>query len=183
MKYILASIFGFVMLASAALADDVTEVVEDAMQAYEDGDIKGAVSDLKFAVELLNQMASAGPEKYLPEPLDGWEMELDRESGAAMAMMGGGTFAGGVYTNDDGDEFTVQIMAGGPLVTSMGAMFGMATQGKLVRIQRQKFSIGDDDIKGMVGDNVLVQIEGYDVDEAVMLEHLESMDMKALAEF
>ena len=54
MKYILASIFGFVMLASAALADDVTEVVEDAMQAYGDGDIKAAVSDLKFAIELLN---------------------------------------------------------------------------------------------------------------------------------
>ena len=110
-------------------------------------------------------------------------MELDREAGAAMAMMGGGTFAGGVYTNDDGDEFIIQIMAGGTLVASMGAMFGLAAQGRLVRIQREKFSIGDDEITGMVGDNVLIQVEGYEVDEAIMLSHLEAMDMKALADF
>lgn len=183
MKYILASIFGFVMLASAALADDVTEVVEDAMQAYGDGDIKAAVSDLKFAIELLNQMASAGLEQYLPEPQDGWTMEIDRESGAGMAMMGGGTFAGGVYINDDGEQFTIQILAGGPLVASMGAMLGLASQGKLVRIQRQKFSIGDDEITGMVGDNVMITVEGYDIDGAIMLAYLESMDMKALADF
>lgn len=183
MKSFLAIFSVIYLLATPALADDVTEVVEEAMQAYADGDIKGAMSDLEFAIELLNQMASAGLEQYLPEAQDGWTMEIDRESGAAMAMMGGGTFAGGIYSNDDGEEFTIQILAGGPLVASMGAMFGLAAQGRLVRIQREKFSIGDDEITGMVGDNVMIKVEGYEVDEAIMLAHLETMDMKALADF
>jgi hypothetical protein len=37
-------------MATAAIADEVTEVVDDAMEAYADGDIKGAMSDLEFAV-------------------------------------------------------------------------------------------------------------------------------------
>jgi hypothetical protein len=50
-------------------------------------------------------MASAGLERYLPEPQDGWQMALDRDSGGAMAMLGGGTFAKGIYTNDEGANF------------------------------------------------------------------------------
>lgn len=187
MKLFLAIISFASVMATASLADEVTEVVGDAMEAYADGDIKGAMSDLEFAVQLLSQMASAGLERYLPELQDGWEMELDRDSGAAMAMFGGGTFAKGIYTNDDGARFEIEIMAGGIMVSSMGALFGstamLASKGKLIRIQRQKFSVGDGEITGMVGDKVLIQITSSDVDEEVLLSHLKSIDLKALADF
>ena len=29
----------------------------------------------------------------------------------------------------------------------------------------------------------MITVEGYDIDEAIMLAHLENMDMKALADF
>ena len=115
-------------------------------------------------------------------------MELDREAGVGMALLGGGgTFAKGIYTNDDGQEFELQIMAGGQMVASMGMLFGngaaLATKGKLVRIQREKFAIGDGEITGMVGESVLIQGNAYDDIEEAMLAHLKAMDMKALADF
>ena len=53
MKSFLAIISVIVLLTTTAHGDEVTEVVEEAMQAYADGDIKVAMSDLEFAVQLL----------------------------------------------------------------------------------------------------------------------------------
>ena len=69
----------------------------------------------------------------------------------------------------------------------MGALFGstamLASKGRLIRIQRQKFAVGDGEITGMVGDKVLIQITGNNVDAEVLLSHLKSIDLKALADF
>ena len=50
MKSFLAIFSVISLMTTAALADDVTEVIEEALEAYADGDIKGAMSDLEFAV-------------------------------------------------------------------------------------------------------------------------------------
>jgi len=188
MKSLLAIISVTLLLMTPAHSDEVTDVVAEAMDAYADGDVKGAKSDLEFAVQLLSQMAAAGLEQYLPEPQDGWTMELDRAVGQGMALFGGGgTFAKGLYSNEDGRQFELQIMAGGQMVASMGILFGssaaLASKGKLVRIQRQKFALGDGEVTGMVGDNVLIQGQAFDKAEDAMLSHLKEMDMKALADF
>ncbi|NNK77450.1 MAG: hypothetical protein HKP40_01935 [Litoreibacter sp.] len=181
---VFSSILAFSLSALSATADEVTDAISGAMTAYEEGDIAYATDELKFALQLLNEMKADTLVQFLPDALDGWSRELNTDMGAGLAMMGGGTGAAASYSNGS-TEFTITLMADSPMVASMGSMLGnaaiMNAGGKMVRVGREKFFTQNDQLMALIGNRVLVQADGDD--QQVMIAHLETMDFRELSRF
>lgn len=167
-------------------ADEFEDVVGDALDAYREGDVTVAREELSYAMGLLTRMKAEELASFLPEPLPGWERELEdpASSGMAMSMFGGGTAATANYRRGD-DDFTLSLMADSPMVSGMAAMFSsMASVAgtRSARIQRQQFAIEDGEMQGVIGGKVLVQASGSAPIED-MQAHIEKMDLGALADY
>jgi hypothetical protein len=186
MRSIALAALALALLLRPAAADEFEEVVADALEAYRDGDVTVAREELEYAIRILSEREAQTLAAFLPEPLEGWTRDpIDAQGGGlAMAMMGGGTQAAARYGRD-GEEFTLTLIARSPMVSSMAAMFsGMAAAsgGRSVRIQRQHFSVGENEVQGVVGGSVLVQAEGRAPVEA-MQAHIEAMDLRSLGDY
>lgn len=171
-----------VFFAGPAASDDVIETIESALQAYKDGDRQYALDELAYATQLLNAMKTEDLSAFLPAAPDGWSREVDTEFASGMSFMGGGIGASADYSGG-GDSFSITLMADNPMVASMAPMLANAglMGGKMVRVGREKFVAQDDEIMGLVGNRILVQVSGGDPD--LVLPMLESMDLSGLAAF
>lgn len=170
------------LLALPAAADDVTDAIESALQAYKEGDNAYAIEELKYATQLLNAMKQDDLAKFLPEAPDGWTRELSNDMSQGLAMIGGGSGAEAEYDNGS-ESFTITFIADSPMVMSMGAMVSNAAAlgGKPIRVGRAKFASRDGELMGIVANRVLVQASG--ASEETMLEVIKSIDMKGLGGF
>ncbi len=183
MKSILTATVAAALLALPAQADEFTDTIEAAMEAYEAGDIKAAKEEIDFAAQLLGQMKAEGLTAFLPEALDGWEREVGETQ--SMAALGGGQMASATYTKD-GKKVEIQLMAGNQLVTSMGAMFSnpalMGAMGKVKRINRQKVVVTNDGEINTLVNQVMVQIQG-NAELEVKEAYFEALDLPGLKDF
>jgi len=185
-RFVPAALFVIAIGTAPAGADEFTETVEGALDAYTSGEIGYAREELEYAIRLLDEIKSESLSGYLPEAQAGWTRE-DAEgdgSGIAMAMLGGGTTAAARYLRGD-EEFTITLTANSPMVASIAAMIGgMSTLGggKPLRIQRTRFSNTDGELQGVIDNKVLVSVSGDAPLEAITA-HLETMDFEALADF
>lgn len=174
-------------LAAPAAADEFTDTVEGALEAYRAGDVTAARQDIEYATKLLAAMKAESLAKFLPPALPGWtrtEKGAD-ETGGMMAMLGGGTAAGATYARDDGTELTIDLVANSPMVSGIAAMVGGLSAmggGKPMRIQRVEFADNDGELQGVVDRKVLISVSG-DAPVADKTAYLETMDFKALADF
>ncbi|WP_097177061.1 hypothetical protein [Phaeovulum vinaykumarii] len=170
--------------ATAARADEVTDTLNAARAAYEAGDIAAATEEVAFASQLLQAMKVEGLAAFLPAAPEGWTREIDTEMNAGLAMMGGGAGAAARYDNGT-DSFTITLMADNPMVAAMSGMLGgamMGAMGKITRIGREKFVQQDGgDLVALVGNRVLVQAEGADLE--VMRPVLAAIDFPTLADW
>ncbi|TYB82195.1 hypothetical protein FVF75_05560 [Maritimibacter fusiformis] len=171
-----------VSMSNPALADEVTDTLTSAMDAYEEGDIDYAIEELDYAKQLLQAMKTAELTAFLPEAPAGWTREVSEEMNTGLAMLGGGMGAEAEYS-DGADSFTITIMANNPMVTAMGAMVSNAAMlgMKLERVGRQKFVNDDGELTGLVDNRILIQASGADVD--LMVGVLENIDYEALEDF
>ncbi|MEL6798728.1 MAG: hypothetical protein AAFR34_12560 [Pseudomonadota bacterium] len=185
MKFALPAIAALMIGTTPAFADDVTEAINNALEAYNEGDVQFATEELNFALQLLNEMKAGALEGFLPEPMDGWTREIDEDMAAGLGMMGGGIGTQAEYTNGS-DYFSLMLMADSPMVTAMAGMLGNAAMvtasgGKMVRVGREKFMSQDEELTALIGNRVLVQASGENID--AIIEHLETMDFRELAGF
>ncbi|MEM9238905.1 MAG: hypothetical protein AAGB07_02915 [Pseudomonadota bacterium] len=182
MKNMILVAAALAMSVSTAQADDITEALESAMQAYEDGDTQYALEELEFAKQLLQAMKTDELVQFLPDAPDGWSREVNTEMNAGLAFMGGGSGAEATY-DGDGQSITITMMADNPMVAGMAGMIGNAglMGAQVERLGRQKFMIMEGEISGLVDNRILIQASGGDVDD--MLELLETMDFRALGKF
>lgn len=174
------------LFPGAAGADEFTDTLESALQAYRDGDVKAAGEDLAFATKLLGNQKAAALAKFLPAAPAGWTRTDDapEDEGIGMAMFGGGTTVGATYSNGT-NEAQVTLLADSPMVGSLGAMLGglaSMTGSKPTRIQRVEFSDSDGELRGMVNNRVLVTVSGDAPleDKRILVE---AMDLGALANY
>ncbi|NKX43324.1 hypothetical protein [Roseicyclus persicicus] len=171
-------------LTAPAQADDITDALTAAIEAYEAGEIADALDELAYAQQLLQGLQAEGLTAYLPPAMDGWTREVSAEASAGAAFLGGGIMAEATYTGP-GDSFTITLMADNPMVAQMGAMLGnramMAMMGEIVRVNRENFLNQDGDLTGLIGNRVLVQASGGDLD--TMVAHLEQMEFGELERF
>ena len=170
-------------LTSAAQADEITDTLNSAIEAYESGDVQYALDELEFARAKLLEMKTDALGAFLPDAPDGWTREANTEANAAMAMMGGGVAAEADYLSPGGDSYRIQMFADNPMVASMSAMItnagamGMKTE----RIGRQKFAVQEDQTMGLIANRILIQVEGADAATRTTL--LEAMDFEGMAGF
>ncbi|GAA3866775.1 hypothetical protein [Celeribacter arenosi] len=183
MSHLRTAAFAMIFAASPALGDDVTDTLDSAMAAYADGDISYAIEELDYAKQLLQSMQTGALADFLPEAPDGWSREDDSELGAGMAMFGGGTGASARYFNDAGEEYTLTILADSPMITMMSGMItNAAMMGlKMERVGREKFVNQDGELSGLIGNRILVQASGADIE--TMKNALGQIDYKALGSF
>ncbi|MBC7157047.1 MAG: hypothetical protein H5U20_05975, partial [Rhodobacteraceae bacterium] len=59
-------------LSTPARADEITDTLQSALDAYQAGDIAFALQDLAYATQLLNALKAEGLATFLPPAPDGW---------------------------------------------------------------------------------------------------------------
>ncbi|WP_432449089.1 hypothetical protein [Aliiroseovarius marinus] len=176
------SLVALLSLPTVALADEVSDTLQSALSAYEEGDIKYALEELEYAKQLMQSMKTADLAKFLPEAPDGWTRDVSTEMNSGLAMLGGGAGAEATYTGD-GNSFSITIMADNPMVGALSGM--MANAGlmgmKLERVGRMKFLNQDGELSGIVDGRILIQASGADPE--VMKPLLSEIDHRALENF
>ncbi len=171
------------LTAVSVQADDVTDALSSAIEAYQDGDIKYALEELEYAKQLLKSMKTDELVLFLPEAPEGWTREVNTEMNASLTMMGGGTGAEAEYSKSGAESFKITFMADNPMVGAMSGLLGNAAVigAKIERVGRQKFMVQDGELTGLVDSRILVKASGGDTE--TMLETLKMIDFKALADF
>ena len=169
--------------ACPAAADEISDTLGSALEAYQAGDIQYALEELDFARAKLLELKTDALGAFLPEPPEGWTRSVNTEANAAMAMMGGGVAAEADYQTGTGDSYRLQILADNPMVAGMAAMVSnAAAMGlKTERVNRQRFAIQDQQVMGLIANRIFVQVDGPDTATALTL--LEAMDFDSLADF
>ncbi|MCP5038238.1 MAG: hypothetical protein GY945_11640 [Rhodobacteraceae bacterium] len=181
-KLALATALSLAALTGTAQADEVTDTINSALEAYNEGDIQYALEELEFAKQLMNAMKLEVLVGFLPEAPDGWTREDNTDMNAGLAFMGGGLGAEAEYS-DGSQSFTLTITAGNPMIAAMAGMLGNAgAMGiPMVRVGREKFMNQDGELTGLSGTQVLIQADGAEVDTMVGI--LEMIDFKELGNF
>ncbi len=180
-----ATMFSLALIGvtNPGLADEVTDTLSSALQAYEEGDLDYAIEELEYARQLLQEMSSDVLTGYLPEAPAGWTREISDEGmNAGLAFLGGGVGVEAEYCRG-AERFTLSIMADKPMVAGFGPMIANAgLMGmKMHRVGREKFYENDDQLITLIDNRILVQAEGAAPE--VMIEVLEGIDFAALEDF
>ncbi|MCW9044362.1 MAG: hypothetical protein OQK05_13560 [Pseudopelagicola sp.] len=175
-------IAALVIASTPLAADEISDTLDSAKQAYEDGDVAYALEELEYAKQQMLALKTDALSAYLPPAPDGWSREIDSDMNAGLAMMGGGVGAEAEYSGN-GQNFTIMIMADNPMVGAMSGVIGNAglMGAKIVRVGRQKYMLQDGQLSALIDHRILVQAEG--ADQEVMLPVLEAIDYKALSGF
>lgn len=172
-------------LGSVSAADEVTELLQEAIEAYEQGDFNRVKENLSFTTQLLNEKAADALAAALPEPLPGWTAsDADAGSSSAAGLLGGGVQASRTYSKDDSDV-KIEIMGDSPILSQMMMMMSnpvlAGSMGKMVRIGKQRgFQSQDGEKITMVIDNrLMISIEGESSLDDKMA-YAEAIDFAAL---
>jgi hypothetical protein len=172
-----------VLLPMPAAADDITDALNAAIEAYEAGDMQDALAETAYATQLLNEVQSEGLAGFLPACASRLDAGGVGRARHGLGFMGGGSAAEAEYTGPGG-SFTIMMVADNPMVGAMAGMLGnasvMASMGRIERINGESFLNANDELSGLIGGRVLIQADGGSVDD--MKAHLEQVDFDALAD-
>lgn len=174
------------LLASPVQADEVSDALQAAVDAYAAGDLAGTSTALTMAGQAMAALQSARLEAMLPPAPDGWTMTKTEDFAQGFGMMGGGSGAEARYENaDQSVSFTLSFIADNPMVASMGAMLGnaamMAMMGKVVKVGDQALLDSDGSLSTLAGSRVLFQAQGAPADQ--MMPVVSQIDFAKLATF
>ena len=182
----------FVTTASIALADDVTDSVNEALQLYKDGKFSEAVNSLNYASQLIQQKKGASLESVLPAALSGWTAEEASSQAAGAAMFGGGVTAERRYTKGDSSSVKIQIVTDSPMLQAVmmmmgNPMFATSDGGKMETIGGQKAIVKIDSanksgqIQIVVANRFLVTLEGEEIVKDDLTAYAKAIDYTKLA--
>jgi len=170
---------------SPARADDIIDQINEALAAYDRKDLPTAMAGLEAALNLMRQSRADTYGALLPAAPDGWTADDVETVAVSVAMAGGGTGASRKYHKGN-DTVTVSILADSPLLQAMSAlassglaaMGGMRTQ--IVNGRRTVYIKDDGSFTTIVGDRVLVRVEGKGLPEDALKQFLTAVDFAAV---
>jgi len=176
----------FLALPLTAHADEVSDALQAAVDAYAAGDLAKTSENMTFARQALDTRQSALLVALLPPAPDGWTMTVSEDFAAGFAVMGGGAGTEARYENaDQSVSFTISYIADNPMVASMGAMLGnaqmMAMMGKVAKVGDQAVLDTGDSVQTLVANRVLVQAQGAPSD--VVMPVVQLIDFAKLGAF
>ncbi len=172
-------------MAIAARADDVTDQINEALSAYGRKDLPTAMAGLEAALSLLRQNRADAYGALLPAPPAGWTADDVQTISLGAAIAGGGTGASRTYHKGD-DTIIVSILADSPLLQAMSslassgiaAMGGIRTQ--IINGRRTIYMKDDGAFMTIVGDRLLVRVEGRGQSEDKLKQFLTAVDFAAV---
>src|SRR5690348_6474449 len=98
---LVATLAVFSLVATPALADDITDAMDQARKAYQSGDLGGAKQSLDLASQLIGQKNAEAFSTLLPNALPGWKAEKPQTTALGAAGFGAST-ASRTYNNAKG---------------------------------------------------------------------------------
>jgi hypothetical protein len=164
-RYCLVLLMLAVASPSVALADDVTDQINEALKAYQNHDTQGAIAALDAAENLVREARADALKNLLPPVPAGWSADNAESTAVGVAMMGGGTTASRVY-HLEAQQVEVQIMGDSPmlqgLATLLGSPFAAAGGMKTVVIggRRMSYAENDNSYMALVAGKVIVKVSG-----------------------
>ncbi|MEO8242044.1 MAG: hypothetical protein ABI832_06995 [bacterium] len=175
-----------IALAVPARADEVSDALQAAIDAYAAGDLGKTGEEMTMATQALGAQQSAMLAALLPAAPDGWTATPTEDFAKGFGILGGGSGAEMRYENaDQSVSYTMSFVADNPMVASMGAMLGnaqmMAMMGKVVEVGDQPLLDSDGNLSGLIGSRVLFQAQGGGSD--VMLPLAQTIDFAKVAAF
>jgi len=180
------------LMAASLLADDFTDNLETAKSAYAAGKYSEAIQALDYASQLLRQKKGEAVAKLLPPAPSGWKAEEAESEAASAAFMGGIVGAKREYSRESGGRVTIQIQSDSPLLQSLSMAFSnpimlSSTGAKLETIKGQRCAVThkaadkSGDIKAIVDNRYLVQIDGSEVSREDLVSFAKVIDYEKLA--
>lgn len=168
----------------AARADDVTDQINEALNAYNKKDLATAIAGLEAALNLMRQSRADAYGALLPAPPAGWTDD-EVETVATGLAVAGGTGASRRYHKGN-DTVTVSILADSPLMQALStlAASGIATMGgmrtEIVNGRRTLYLKDDGAFTTFVGDRIMVRVEGKGLPDTVLKQFLTAVDFAAV---
>ena len=194
-KWFIRTIFFVAILCTfgTALADEIIESIDEALQYYKEGDYAEAVSSLDYASQLIRQKRGDSLKTFLPNPLPEWTAKDVTSKAVGGAVLGGMISAKREYRKGQ-SSVTVEIVTESPMLQSMVMMFSnpayaTADGGKLKKIKRQKAivkyrpSSQDGEINIIVAKRYLVSIKGRKVREQDLIDYASAVNYGKLKKF
>jgi hypothetical protein len=170
--------------ATLALADDVTDAVDQARKAYQSGDLGAAKQSLDLASQLIGQKNAEAFATLLPNALPGWKAEKAQTTALGAAGFGAST-ASRTYDSAKGDHVEVQISGDSAIVSQIATFLNnpamAGAMGKLVKVGNQRaIQDGDGNVKMIVANKFLISVEGS-ADGASKLAYAQAIDVAKLS--
>ncbi len=170
----------------SARADEVSDAIQAAADAYAAGDLGKTAASLTLATQGLGALQGQLLADLLPAPPEGWTRSLTEDFNQSFGMLGGGSGAEARYENADQSlSFTITYIADNPMVAGLGAMLGnaqmMAMMGKVEMVGDQPVLDADGTLQALVNARVLFQAQGADAE--VMLPVVQTIDFARLGSF
>ena len=168
-----------------ARADDVTNQINEAMAAYGRKDLPTAIAGLEAALNLMRQSRADSYGALLPAAPAGWTADGVETVSVGIAMAGGGVGASRKYHRGD-DTVMVSILADSPLLQAMSALAssGIAAIGgiktQIVNGRRTIYIKDDGAFTTIVGDRILVRVEGRGQPEDTLKQFMTAVDFAAV---
>ena len=179
----------FMIMAPLVHGDEIESQINLGIEAYKEGDLKGAIDELQFAVAQLREKLNAEQSSLLPEPLDGWSAGDIENTSAAMAMMGGGTHMSRKYTKDKA-TIELSIVANSMMMAGIMAMINnpmLLNSSDGMSPYRFKRTKGTKKVNGKeieitlaLAGQIMIQLQGRGVTMEDMEAYLAAMDLKVL---
>lgn len=174
-------------------ADEITDQLDVAREAYEAGNLSQTVDELNYAIAQIQEQINASNVKLLPEPLEGWTAGEATSASGGLAALGGGTTMARSYSSSDGGTIEIQVIANSPLIQGMSMMLSnpmlmqMDPSTKPYRYKGSKGMIKHDagstdyQVSLMVSNSIMVQVEGSGLaSKEPVIAYLKAMDLKAI---
>lgn len=176
----------FLTPALPLAADEVSDALQAATDAYAAGDLGKTAASLTMATQALGTLQAGLLSALLPEAPEGWTRTLTEDFAESFGIMGGGSGAEARYENaDQSVSFTISFVADNPMVGAMAGMLGnaqmMAMMGKVEMVGDQPVLNADGTLQALVNARVLFQAQGADAE--VMLPLVQTIDFAKLGNF
>jgi len=178
------------LAALPAVADEIIDQINQAVELYKAGDFAGAASALEFAAAQIRQLRAGEVSAALPAPLAGWTAEDAETAAMGATFLGGGTRASRSYRKADA-SVDIQIMTDSPMLQSVAMMINnpMVLSGsgqKLIRVQGNKAALEWNEDSGTINvvvmGTVLVTVSGNGCTQDELTAYAEAVDYEKIKE-
>lgn len=176
-------------VSASARADNVSDLITKALQAYQAHDTEAAMAALDSAANDLRQQRADALKAFLPVPPPGWSADPTQTSAVSAAMLGGGTSASRTYHNA-AEKVDVQITTDSPMLQGMAALIdsplasASGVKSETIAGRRVSYTASDNGYMTLVGQKIIVKIEGSkDTPEPELRTFVAAIDFSGLEKF